>query len=264
MTMTIIPLGVNGYMPSYGRQTTSLLVLSGDQAVILDAGTGLARLLQPEIASRLDGRQVHILLSHYHLDHIIGLFYLPGFWSRWPVHLYAPEAFLHGTSLSALMKKWLEPPFSSDFEPPAIETYFDLHPVRSERFTIGEMPIQVREQKHLGGSLAFRLGEALVFATDTTYDQETAAFARGARVLFHDIYLGVRVLPPGSHDGLAHATLPQALDLAGRAGVSLFAPVHYHPTWTPGELSRLQAKVSAARPPVLWLEEGAPFEVDLA
>jgi len=53
----------------------------GEAALLLDADTGTAGLIEPRIKEQLQPvKEVHILLSHYHLDRVSGLFYLPAVW----------------------------------------------------------------------------------------------------------------------------------------------------------------------------------------
>ena len=84
--MQLVPLGCGGFIPARGRQTMSFLVLEGGAALVLDAGSGLARLLEPQVAARLpeDG-PLDIVLTHYHLDHVVGLSYLPGLACHRPI-----------------------------------------------------------------------------------------------------------------------------------------------------------------------------------
>ena len=44
----LIPLGTNGFFPSLGHQAQCYMVLTEDAAIMLDAGTGVGRLLEPE------------------------------------------------------------------------------------------------------------------------------------------------------------------------------------------------------------------------
>ncbi len=46
--VNLIPLGTNGLLPALGRQTQCHLALTDDAAIMLDAGTGVGRLLEPE------------------------------------------------------------------------------------------------------------------------------------------------------------------------------------------------------------------------
>src|SRR5690242_6529792 len=62
--MIIRVLGCSGAIAA-GSRTTSFLL---DQSILIDAGTGVGDLTLDELA-RID----HILLSHSHLDHVLGV-----------------------------------------------------------------------------------------------------------------------------------------------------------------------------------------------
>src|SRR5664280_1878959 len=77
--MDVTLLGTLGWMPRGARETTCFAVRTGSVLLLFDAGTGFRRLLDPEHAGLLDGAgEVHLFLSHYHLDHVCGLAYLSG------------------------------------------------------------------------------------------------------------------------------------------------------------------------------------------
>ncbi len=259
MPLTILPLGINGYMPSYGRETMSILVLDPPRLILLDAGTGVSRLLEGKVRHLLAGcTDLHILLSHYHLDHVVGLFYLAGLWSEWPVHLYAPgRPFLPVDPLAAL-RQLLEPPLTSDFTPPAIERFFSITEINQSRFSIDGLDVFVRRQGHFGGSLAYRLADELVYATDTKPDPQTAEFARGARFLFHDVYLGDQGQTGDPADLESHSSFHHAIQFATAAGVEGLVPIHFNPHWDAEKIASLQ-RISASAGKVLWPVEGMPI-----
>src|ERR1700744_5662954 len=70
--MKLTVLGSGGWIPTSSRQTSCYLITSGPEALVLDAGTGLGALhISPCL---LDGVEtVTVLLSHFHLDHVMGL-----------------------------------------------------------------------------------------------------------------------------------------------------------------------------------------------
>ncbi|MBR2682767.1 MAG: MBL fold metallo-hydrolase, partial [Atopobiaceae bacterium] len=74
MGATLWVLGSAGWMPKAGQETSCFLLETQEQLVMLDAGTGVANLeLVPEVLRRHD--RVSVLLSHYHVDHLVGLMY---------------------------------------------------------------------------------------------------------------------------------------------------------------------------------------------
>ncbi len=85
--MKVIFGGVRGSMPVtgeqytvYGGDTTSLLVQgeSGER-IIIDAGTGLSHLL-PHLGESND--PLVLLLTHYHLDHLMGFASFPPLYQK--------------------------------------------------------------------------------------------------------------------------------------------------------------------------------------
>ena len=91
--------GVRGSFPApdpdffrYGGNTSCLSLDRGDTLVVLDAGSGLAALGDRMV--REGRRRVDILLSHLHLDHVMGLFpFAPRYDRRCEIHLYGRPGF---------------------------------------------------------------------------------------------------------------------------------------------------------------------------
>ena len=70
-------LGAGGWIPTGTHATCSALLREGDAAVLIDAGSGIERLVADP--SLLDGvERLELVLTHFHLDHVVGLAYLPG------------------------------------------------------------------------------------------------------------------------------------------------------------------------------------------
>ena len=112
--MQITPYGVRGSLAApgpatarYGGNTSCVRVTGPDGAVlVLDAGTGI-RSLALELPPGLS--RVDVLLTHLHMDHIIGLgffgpFYNPGM----EVHIWGPASVT--LSLEARLRRYLAPP----------------------------------------------------------------------------------------------------------------------------------------------------------
>ena len=110
LPLRLLPLGTNGYFPAHGRQTMSYLLTMPGAALLLDAGTGLGRLIEPEVRNHVESlERLDILLTHYHLDHVVGLSYLPGVLGTLPVRIHAPVPPLVALGSEAL-DRLLSPP----------------------------------------------------------------------------------------------------------------------------------------------------------
>jgi ribonuclease BN (tRNA processing enzyme) len=261
MGLELIPLGINGYYPAAGRQTACYLVLTPRQALLLDAGTGLGRLGEPAIRRRLAGyRRLDIILSHYHLDHVIGLFQLPSLWADRPVRLYAPARPLLPVSPAAALDRLFGPPFATNLK--RLANRLAIIPIRRNTLRIGAVDFRFWKQRHPGGSLGMRLDDDLVYATDRAMELADARHARGARLLLHELWL-TDAEARADPDGLAmHSSVGQVAAFARAAGVGALMPIHFKPTRTgAGIESMIQILRLRAGCPILRPREGHRYSI---
>ena len=259
--MRLLPLGTNGYIPSQGRQTMSFLASEDGAALVLDAGSGLARLLEPAAQEMLAGvARLDIVLTHYHLDHVIGLSYLPGVARDRAVRIHAPTAPLTLAGPEALARLIGPPLFPVPFErwPMPVEVV----PYGPSGLEVGSFRIAVRAQRHPGGSAGLRLGDALAYVTDTVLDPETARFAAGVRTLLHEVWLTDEEAAREDAAATGHSAAGPVGDLARAAGAGELVPVHHHPRRTDAEVRALVESLRARDGLAVRLAvEGVPFEL---
>jgi ribonuclease BN (tRNA processing enzyme) len=235
MADRFIMLGSGGWIPTPERETTCALFSTADALFIFDAGTGIARLLEERFREEVEAdREVHLLLSHYHLDHVIGLMYIPGLFRGRTVHLHGPSAGIAGSDPVEVISSLIRKPFN----PQALKDMpvdVRVGAVDEGGQEIGGLPVTVRKQIHADPSVAYRIADKVVFATDTTLDQDTAAFSRGAAVLVHEAWIdGVEEEDPATEHiareaYIAHTSSRQAARLAGEAGVDELVLCHLNP-----------------------------------
>ncbi len=236
--MRLLPLGTNGFIPAHGRQTMSFLVVENGSALVLDAGSGLSRLLEPTAQSLIEGiERLDVVLTHYHLDHVIGLSYLPGLVRDRRVRIFAPAPPLTESGPEALSKLIAPPLFPVTFErwPMPVEVV----PYAGPELEIGRFAMRVRAQRHPGGSAGLRLGDTLAYVTDTVADPETARFAAGVGNLMHEVWLTEAEAAVDDAARTGHSAAGTVAEVASRAGVGRLLPVHHHPKRTAEELAKL-------------------------
>lgn len=257
----LIPLGTNGFYPSYGRATMSFLVLEGERALLLDAGSGTARLGEAAIARRLASvAHLDVVLTHYHLDHVIGLSYLPGVWRGRSVRIHGPAPpLVEGEPRGALGQLLAPPLFPQTTECWPLRLEIRAYRDTAELEHLG-WDLAVRPQQHAGGSVGLRLGDHLAYITDTVCDPATADFVRGVDMLLHECWWSDDELAASPNAG-GHSNVSGVAQIARAARVKALAPIHHRPDRDPEALAiHIQALRSAANPiTVVQLVEGEVF-----
>lgn len=225
--MQVTLLGTAGWMPTDQRETTCFAARVGDTLLVFDAGTGLRRLLDRRHGElREDAAEIHIFLTHYHLDHVCGLAYLSGVFPQRQITIHAPAQALTGvdpeTALSGLLRRPYNP---HDWEE---LTHVKVEEIGPDTEVAGRR-IRVRLQNHSDASVAYRVDDAFVLATDTTADSETARFAAGAGLLLHETWFTLADgddLPPGY---ASHSAVEDVARLAAEADVGRLVLMHLNP-----------------------------------
>jgi ribonuclease BN (tRNA processing enzyme) len=262
MTILLVPLGTNGFIPSFGRQTMSFLLLTENEALLLDAGTGVARLLEQPIVDLLRPYDcLNIILSHYHLDHVVGLSYLPGTWTRGCVRIYAPgPPFVEAVPEQALNGLLRPPLFSVTLQD--FPTKVEIVPVACGGLQIGTLPIQLRAQKHPGGSMGIRIADVVAYITDTIVEQTTQTFVAGVRFLLHEVWLTDAEAESDEVERSRHSYASAVARIALEAGVGHLMPVHHHPKRTDRDIFNLaQHMKEIAGIEVVVPEEGKIYQL---
>ncbi len=239
--MRLVLLGTQGWVPTAARETTCFAVEDGDQLLLFDAGTGLGRLVGPPWRSLVERcRRVHLFLSHFHLDHVCGLAYLPAVLPGQPVVIHAPGTAVTGVDPEAALDDLVRPPYNPRPWRELVGVSFrelgdGVNEVAGHRLSL-------RLQTHSDPSVAYRLDDALVVATDTVADPDTATFAAGVPVLLHEAWyleprpagagasgedVGARGPLPAGYAG--HSGALAVARLARAAGVGRLVFVHLNP-----------------------------------
>jgi phosphoribosyl 1,2-cyclic phosphodiesterase len=256
----------------HGGNTSCVEVWSRNGTLlVLDAGTGI-RPLGVALAGAV--RQVHLLLSHLHMDHIQGLgFFKPLFDPDVETHLWGPASSLE--DLRARLVRYLSPPLF----PVHLRDLprLSLHCVPAAPFAVDGLRIAADRVCHPGHTVGFRIddgGTVLTYLSDHepalgTSDFPLAAdwtsgfaLARDADLLVHDAQYTLSEY--GEHVGWGHSAIDHALAFAQLARARHLVTFHHDPGHSDDDVDRFTAAaVAAARPsfPVTAGAEGATFDV---
>ena len=157
--MNIYILGAAGWIPG-ANETSCIMVENKGQLFILDAGTGLSNIRKyVHILDKYD--TIHLLLSHYHLDHMIGLSYIDPFIRDKRFRVYGPGRLAYPETTDYYIRAFLRPEFFSR----SIDKF--SHDVKvldfpGESFFIGDTKISVTRQKHSAPSYRITLDDRLI------------------------------------------------------------------------------------------------------
>lgn len=222
MLESLVILGGGGWFPSHGRHTACALLRDGDHALMIDAGTGVGRLVErPDLLEGLT--QLDIVLTHFHLDHIAGLAYLPAVGACENTTIWGPGRLLYGTSSGSLLDQLSHEPFHPV---PLEDQDIVVRDLLGEEVELGGLRIGLRRQdRHSAPTLALRFEDTLAWITDTAYEKESAQFAAGCNLLAHEAWY----TDEAPRNDQIHSSAGQAAAVAEQAGAEQLLLIHLPP-----------------------------------
>ena len=219
-------LGSGTCVPSLKRSSCSVLVETGENKILLDAGPGTMRRLLEAGIEIFD--VTHVLLSHFHPDHTGEL-----------ASFLFSNKYPDGTRRKKTLAIVGGPGFE-DFFDAVIGLYGDWIQLPGDLLTIVELPartglcseidsfrLETAPVNHRPESLAYRItgpgGSSVVYSGDTDYSENLIELAAGA-----DIFICESALPDGKKVP-GHLTPSLAGEIAARANPSLLVLTHLYP-----------------------------------
>jgi phosphoribosyl 1,2-cyclic phosphodiesterase len=280
--------GVRGSLPSpgpktvkYGGNTPCVEISYGDTIIICDAGTGI-RPLGADLILRMKHKKIAatILLSHLHLDHLIGLPFFEPLYKRGNCfNIMNPGG--SSKELKATIRRLLSPPYfpidiskvpaGVKYNPPSPRKgawpqrgFTPLFTNGGENYTppfekggqggiwrskIGEVIVESFRCNHPGDSYAFKFrlpnGKVIVYTSDNEPSKKIfASFVRwisGADILIHDAQY-----TPHQYKqkiGWGHSPYLYPVSLAVRGQIKRLFLFHYDPATDDKTLEKIHKRM---------------------
>jgi phosphoribosyl 1,2-cyclic phosphodiesterase len=269
--MQLVMLGVRGSTPApgpqfvrYGGHTSCVAIIPDgavDPTLVLDAGTGLRTLTNRLSTSAFHGA---IALSHLHWDHVQGLpFFAAGDRHASVVDLYLPAQ--RDQTARELLTQFMSPPFFP-IEPGGLHGTWSFHALADGKHEIGGFTVHTADLEHKGGrTFGYRVEDengAIAYLPDHGPVQGLTDAARalmdGVDVVLHDAQFleSERAVA----DDYGHATIDEAVRLAGECGARLLVLFHHSPVRTDDQLDAIAESLDAPLP-VLVAREGQVLQI---
>ena len=246
-----------------GGNTSCVEVRSASGAVVvLDAGSGIRKLGGALAAEGV--REVDLLLTHLHLDHVEGLgFFALLFDPDCTVRIWGPK---DEAPLRERLGTWLSPPFF----PLRFETFparIEINEVEPGDWTVAGIRVTAARVCHPGPTLGYRLTEAgrsLAFIPDNEPGRDPdsgVALAAGADLLLHDAQYTDEEYR--TRVGWGHASITDYGAFVRTTEPRAALMFHHDPAHSDEllETHERDARAAAGRDDVELAREGAAFEL---
>jgi len=262
-------MGSMGWIPVRGCHTCCYCLEYRETLIVFDAGTGMARFDESwgkEILNRYD--KVLLLLSHYHLDHAVGLIYISHFFKDKEVHIAGPGVSIYGKSAKHILTGLIKPPY---FGRPLLEFPMKLtcHDLGVGSSKIAGITIDTILQEHSDPSVGIKIDNMVCYLTDTVCTAATADFARNCRLLLHETWFDrqdytelmrqAQSSSPSPHaqkELKSHSAVNQVAAAALSAPVGQLVLIHLNPSYDENRLLAMERDAQKIFPDSLLAKDG--------
>lgn len=265
--------GVRGSIPAcgvdyteFGGHTSCVQVQADGEILIFDMGTG-AQALGQQIVGQNNAdkpKNLHIFLSHYHLDHVSGLPFFRPIYGAGPVlHFYGMD------DVQSRLQQFMGPPY---FPVRLQDTLSDKRYTQLRKHST-QVSHNVRVTHlavtHPGGCLCFRVdcnGKSLVYLTDYEHGLDNNGdhdklldLCNGVDLLIYDACFDDEQFQHSK--GYGHSTWRAGVKLAQAAGVKNLACFHHGINCSDTELRQREQQAQAAFAPTFFARERQSYPI---
>lgn len=232
----------------YGGNTPCIEVLAGTQRIIIDGGSGI-RPLGYELLSGPCGKgtgEVHILFTHFHWDHLIGLpFFTPIFIPGNSIHVYAVQPELPEVFKTMFRKPYFPVPLESLGSK---IIYHALEPRKT--FELGGIKVTPYQLDHPDPCWGYRFekdGKVFSHCVDTECTRTTREELGPDLGLYQNVDLMIfdaqyTLMETIEKVNWGHAAASLGLDIAMREGIKRVLFMHHDPASSNEKIAAAEAQ----------------------
>jgi phosphoribosyl 1,2-cyclic phosphodiesterase len=248
--------GVRGSIPTpgastvhFGGNTSSLEIVDDNAVIILDAGTGIRMAGLDLVRKRPELKDIHVIFSHTHWDHIQGLpFFVPLLVKGYRINIYGPVHY--EKSLEEILDRQMEYTYFP-VRVAELQAEIAYQELKEEEFTVSGYKVTTKYLNHPVLCLGYRFekdGKSFVYCTDhepyynylgeddpenemdhiiDEQNRRLEDFVRGADLLVMDSQYTPEEYE--THVGWGHSSTKHTMDLVLKTGVKRIALTHHDP-----------------------------------
>ena len=254
-------------MMKYGGDTSCVEIRTHDNnLIILDMGTGLKRLGNNIINDASYPKNITIVLSHHHLDHLHGfLMFAPLFDSSYKINIYSRRS--RNKGLEEVFNTFLQPeiwPVKLD-DLQADISFIDLD--ENDIIINNDTTISNSLHAHPNGAYSIKikiLDKILTYSTDCEHpkeglNQNVINFAEESDILIHDAQYTPEDLK--KYKGWGHSSWENAVDVAVRSNSKKLILFHHSPDYSDDALDEIERKAKLHFSHVISAKQGLTLDL---
>lgn len=229
----------------YGSATTCVQVSDGDNYLIIDGGSGIKN-----FSDRINfngPQKIHILLTHFHFDHIMGLpFFLPHFLPHCEVHYYSVQS----ETEKIVRDLFHKPVFPVSYESLKAKIYF--HQLSCyENYNVNGFDVTAYKLDHPDPCYGYKItknGKSYSHAVDHEAERmdqtslgKDAELFQNTNLLYIDSQFSDSDMP--DKKGWGHGTFQKSFELAERFEIPQLLLGHHDPGSGFEKMSELKKEI---------------------
>ena len=240
---------------------------ANNELIVFDMGTGFVPLGNALIKEYNSPKMMHIFISHFHWDHIIGyLGFTPFFSKEFSCNIYGKKDKLSIDEIFSHIHNFTFWPVDI----PMYQADFNLNTFPKDGLKISKnINVEASLHGHPNGANTYKLNignKKIVYCTDIEHPEKhlnpnIIEFVRDADILIKDAQFTDAELP--NHRGWGHSSWQQCTKVAMQANVKQLILFHHNPNNDDKTILQIEKDAQSIFPNTLAAKEGLEIKIPI-